>query len=153
MFNTRKLACGVLCAAFGLGTYSVSAQQPALPSGGMQPPSSASLPQGSVDSQVSTMTQRYDLSDDQATQLRTILQDREEKTSAILKDTSLTPPDLFSKMKSLKEDQITRISAIMTPEQRSKFETDVKQMSAPPSPPIGFPPPPPGLPGGGSPTS
>ena len=151
MIKTRKLACGVLCAAFSLGTYSLSAQQPALPAGEMQPPSSASLPQGSLDSQVSALTQRYSLSSDQATQVRAILQDEQQRAFVIVTDKSLTPPDLSRKIASLKEDQIARISAIMTPEQRTKFETDVKQVSAPPQP-SGFPPPPPGL-QAGSPTS
>jgi DNA-binding MarR family transcriptional regulator len=99
------------------------------------------------------MTQQYGLSQEQTTQLRAILQEEQQKASAILKDTSLTPPDVFAKMKSLKEEQITRISAIMTPEQRTKYESDIKKASAPPSQPSGFPPPPPGFPGGAPPTS
>lgn len=153
MINPRNLACGVLCAAFGLGTFSMSAQQPGLPGGAMQAPSSSSQPDGNVESQVSTMTQQYGLSQEQTTQLRAILQEEQQKASSILKDTSLTPPDVFAKMKSLKEERITRISAIMTSEQRTKYESDIKKTSAAPSQPSGFPPPPPGFPGGAPPTS
>jgi hypothetical protein len=52
-------------------------------------------------------------------------------------------------MKSLREDETTRVSAILNPEQQKKYEADAKQMQAPPSQaPGGFPPPPPpGFPG------
>ena len=149
MIESHKLMCGLLFAVFTIATCNVFAQQPGFPSPeGMQAPSSPFPAQRNVDTEVSRMTQRYGLSNDQAAQLRTILTDEQQKAAAILKDASLTPPDLFTKVKSLKEDETTRISAILTPEQRTKYQNDMKQgQGAPSQAPAGFPPPPPGLPG------
>ena len=151
VINGRQLACGVLSAALGLGASNLCGQQPTLPMGVV--PSSSSVPQGSVDSQLSSMTQQYGLSQEQQTQLRAILQDGQQMTADTLKDASITPPELFSKLKSIKEDQNKRILAIMTPEQRTKFESDMRKASNPPSGPSAFPPPPPGLELGSSPSS
>lgn len=145
MIERRKLMCGLLFAAFTIATYSTFAQQSAFPfPESMQAPPSPFPTQRNVDTEVSRMTQRYGLSNDQAAQLRTILTDEQQKAATILKDPSLTPPDLFSKMKSLKEDETTLISAILTPEQRTKYQNDMKQGQGSPSQaPTGFLPPPP----------
>ena len=147
MIKNRKLACGVLFAAFAFATHSTSAQQPGMPStDGMQAPSSPFPPQRNVDDEVAKMTKQYGLSDDQATKIRAILNDEQQKTEAMLKDTSLSPPGLFTKIKSLREDETTRVSAVLNPDQRTKYQSDVKQqMQSRQSPPSGFPPPPPGL--------
>jgi Spy/CpxP family protein refolding chaperone len=150
VIKNLKLTRRVLLAAFAISMHSSFAQQPALPSGGMQSPSSASLPQRNVDTEVSMMTKRYGLSNDQATKLRAILNEEQQKAEAILKDSSVSPQDLFSKIKLIREDETTRVSAILTPEQRTKYESDMKQMQSPPSQaPGGFPPPPPGFQGAG----
>ena len=149
MIESHKLIRGLLFAAWTIATCNTFAQQPGFPSPeSMQAPSSSFPTQRNVDTEVSTMTKRYGLSNDQAAQLRTILTDEQQKAATVLKDSSLTPPDLFAKMKSLKDDETTRISAILTPEQRTKYQNDLKQtQSSPPQAPAGFPPPPPGLPG------
>ena len=147
MIKNRKLACGVLLAALALATHSTFAQQPGLPSSeGMQAPSSPFPPKRNVDDEVSKMTKQYGLSDDQAGKVRAVLQDEQQKTEAMLKDASLSPQDLFTKMKSLREDETTRVSAVLNPEQRTKYQNDLKQQTqGQQSPPPGFPPPPPGL--------
>lgn len=153
MINIRKLACGVLYAAIALATHSMSAQE-APPTQAMQPPSAAFPPERNVDTEVSIMTKRYGLSDDQAAKVRAILKDEQQKTEALLKDDSLSRRDLFTKMKSLREDETTRVSGVLTPDQRTKYQSDVEQIKHQLSqPPSGFPAPPPGLQGGGPPTS
>jgi hypothetical protein len=118
----------------------------------MQAPSLPFSPQRNVDTEVSTLTKRYGLSADQATKVRAILNDEQQKAEAVLKDNSLPPQEIFAKMKSLRDDETTRVSAVLNPEQQKKYEADAKQMQAPPSQaPGGFPPPPPpGFPGGPS---
>ena len=144
----NKLICGLLFAAFAMATGSIFAQEPSFPSPeAMQAPPSPIPAQRNVDTEVSRMTQRYGLSKDQAAQLHTILTDEQQRAAAILKDASLTPPDFFARMNSLKQDETARISAMLTPEQRTKYQADVKQMQGSPSQvPAGFPPSPPNLP-------
>jgi periplasmic protein CpxP/Spy len=145
MIKIAKLASGVLFAALALATYGASAQEagpPLPPLEGMKPQSAP--PKRNNDAEISIMTKRYGLSDDQVTKLRTILKEEQDKAEAIFKDTSLSPKDVLTKLKSLKDDETTRVSAILNPEQLKKYQDDVKQMQAPPSqPPSGFPPPPP----------
>jgi DNA-binding response OmpR family regulator len=116
----------------------------------MQVPSSSLPPQADVETQVSEMTKRYGLSNDQATKVRAILKDEEQKADAILKDSSLPPPAIFSQMRTIREDETTRVSAVLTAEQQKKYQADVKQMQGPPSQAPGGFPPPPGFPGGSS---
>lgn len=153
MIKIHKLACGILVAAFALA-HSASAQEPGQPpiEGIQLPPQTP--PKRNVDAEVSIMTKRYGLSDDQVAKLREILKDEQEKAEALFKDKSLSPLDLLTRIKSLKDDETTRVSCILNEEQRKKYLDDVKQMQSPQSqPPAGFPPPPPGLQLGGPPVS
>jgi hypothetical protein len=92
------------------------------------------------------MTKQYGLSDDQAVQVRTILTDEQQKTDAMFKDEPPSPKDLLTKVKAIRDDETTRVSEILNPEQRKKYQDDVKRMQSPPSQPPGFPPPPPSPP-------
>jgi hypothetical protein len=72
--------------------------------------------------------------------LHAILKDEQQKTETIFKDESLSRKDLLTKMKSFREDETTRVSGILNPEQREKYQNDVKQMQRLLSqPPDGFP--------------
>jgi hypothetical protein len=112
----------------------------------MQPPPPPFPPGLNIDTDVYRMTKRYGLSDDQVAQLRAILKDEQQKTEDVFKDDSLSRKDLFTKMKSLREDETTRVADILNPDQRKKYQDDVKQMQSPQSQPPGFPPPPPSPP-------
>jgi Spy/CpxP family protein refolding chaperone len=141
-----KLARSLLFAVMAFAANSTFAQQPGLPSPeGLKVPSSPSVPQRNVESELSTMTTRDGLSNDQAEKIRAILKDEEQKADVLLKDRSVPPPAIFSKLKALREDETTRVSAVLTPEQRTKYQSDLAQMGPPQSQsPAGFPPPPPG---------
>lgn len=140
MITARKLASGVLFATLALATQSAPAQVPGLPAAeGAQPPSAPVSPERILDAEVTRMTKRYSLSDDQVAQLRTILKDKQQKTRALFMDDSLSPVDLFHKLKSVREDETTRISGILNPEQRNKYEDDVKKLQSPPPLPSGLP--------------
>lgn len=139
MIKIRKVACGAILAAFALATHNTFAQGLGVaPSEGMQPPPPPFTPRRNIDADVSRMTKRYGLSDDQVAKVRAILKDEQQKTDAMLKDDPLSPKDLLTKVKSLRDDETTRISDILNPDQRNKYQDDVKQtqgMQSPPPPP------------------
>ena len=71
------------------------------------------------------MTQRYALSSDQATKLRSILDEQARKFEQIANQ-GLLPQDAFGRLKSLEYEEVSRISAVLTPEQRKKYEQEAQ---------------------------
>jgi hypothetical protein len=108
-----------------------------------------------VDKQLSKMTKRYGLSDAQKAQSRPILAEEKKKMDALFQDSSLSPEDRFDKMRAIREDEVARISPMLSDEQRAKYEKDQKQMVREDGdqPPDGPPPPPPDGHGGAPPPS
>lgn len=72
--------------------------------------------------QVKRLTKELKLTSDQQSQILPILTDRASKVDAIRADTSLTQDDRRSKMKSLREESETKIKAILTDEQKQKYD-------------------------------
>jgi hypothetical protein len=120
------------------------------PPGPMETP-----PSMNVDKQLSKMTKRYGLSDAQKAQSRPILAEEKKKMDALFQDSSLSPEDRFDKMRAIREDEVARISPMLSDEQRAKYEKDQKQMVREDGdqPPDGPPPPPPDGHGGAPPPS
>ncbi len=148
------LAVGIGLAA---GASATAQEAGPLPPDDMEPPPAALQPKMNVDKEVSKMAKRYALSNDQKAQIRVILSDEKQKTDAVLQDSSLMPEERFSKMRTIHEDEVSRVTTILTVDQQVKYERDEKQMAAhqgddsadgPPRPPSGdqsgVPPPPQG---------
>ncbi len=112
-------------------------------------------PSMNVDKQLSKMTKRYVLSDAQKAQIRLILGEEKKKMDALFQDSSASPEDRFDKMRVIHEDEVARISPILSDEQRAKYEKDQKRMGGEDGDqlPDGPPPPPPDDQGGGPPSS
>ena len=92
------------------------------------------------------MTQRYGLSEDQATKVTTILQEETKQSEEVLNGTTLTMQQRFTRLQSLKTEEISRISDVLTPEQKQKYEADVRPTPPAPSPASGAAPGLPNLP-------
>ena len=67
------------------------------------------------------LTKKLDLTADQQTKLKSILDDQHEKMKALHDDTSLKPEDKKEKGKSLREATNEQIKAILTADQLPKF--------------------------------
>lgn len=120
------------------------------PPGPMETP-----PSINVDKQLTRMTKQYGLADTQKAQIRPILAEEKKKMDALFQDSSLSPEDRFDKMRAIHEDEVARISPILSDEQRAKYEKDQKRMGREDGdqPPDGPPPPPPDDQGRGPPPS
>ena len=120
----RKLITGTLFTAIVLIARNASAQLPFPP----PPPGSTAPPARNIQAEVAQMTQRYGLSEDQATKVTTILQEETKKSEEVFNDTTLTMQQRFTRLQSLKKEEISRVSDVLTPEQKQKYEADVRSM-------------------------
>lgn len=127
MARIGVMFCGMAMAVWLAGARPMFAQeQGAPPSGEMgAPPNMGDGPPGmNVDKRLARMAKRYSLTDTQKTQVRPVLVDTKQKLDALFQDSSLAPEDRFAKIKSIHDDEVARISALMTDDQRAKYEKD-----------------------------
>ncbi len=61
------------------------------------------------------------LTDAQKAQIKPILMDARTQRKAIKGDASLTPEDSKAKLKALRKDTMSKIGAVLTPEQKQKL--------------------------------
>lgn len=89
--------------------------QGAMSQGGMQ-----RMPM-STDDRLQHMTQTLNLTSDQQQKIRPILDNESQQMQTLRGDTSMAREDKFAKMRSIREDTMTQISPILTPEQQKKW--------------------------------
>jgi periplasmic protein CpxP/Spy len=150
------LYCGVAMALACAAAQPAFAQEPGPPPPdemGAPPDVGEAPPAMNVDKQLAKMVKRYGLSDTQETQVRPILVDVKQKLDAVFQDSSFSPEDRDAKIKSIHDDEVARISAIMTSDQRARYQKDQARTREDQGPggPDGPPPPPNGDGGGGPP--
>jgi len=89
------------------------------------------------------MQRQLNLTPDQTTAIKAIFEDERAKMEAArASDGSLSPEDRRAKMMAMREEEKTKIEAILTPEQKTKYEEMEARMrermehrDAPPPPP------------------
>jgi Spy/CpxP family protein refolding chaperone len=74
------------------------------------------------DAQLKHMTKALDLTADQQTQIKPILESTHQQMEALHSDTSLSREDRMTKMRSIHEDSRTKIEAVLNDTQKQKFE-------------------------------
>lgn len=91
------------------------------------------------------LTQQLNLTDDQKTKVKPILEARDKKIADLRADTSLSQEDRWAKMQAIRQDTSTQLKAILTTEQFEKYQ-QMTQRRRPGGPPPGGNPPPAGTP-------
>jgi hypothetical protein len=126
-----KLSGGVvLGVALGMAGHDATAE-PNLSPPHITAPSAANR---NFEALTTQMTQRYGLTSDQAAKVRTILEEQARRFEQVANQ-GLPPQDGFSRLKSLEDEEISRISAVLTSEQRRKYELeDRSALTAAPPP-------------------
>lgn len=76
----------------------------------------------SVDQHLQMLSEKLNLTDDQEAKLKPIVQDLMQQTKAVHDDSSLSPEQKRTKMKSIHESFHDQINAVLTPEQQTKFK-------------------------------
>ena len=125
--KTRRAFFGLATVLWLAGIAGGAAQEPgAPPPGEMGPPPDfgGAPPSRNVDKDLARMVKRYGLTDEQASQIRPILLDEKQKLDAIFQNSPLAPEDRMAKVKSIRNDRVTRVSALLTDDQRAKYQKD-----------------------------
>lgn len=122
MFRTVALS-SALC--LGLATASTLVAQDATPSQDQQDQSGQSMHRHgpmSPDQELNHMTKTLNLSSDQQSQIKPILQDRHDQMMQIHQDTSMSRQDKMAKMQSLDSDSNSKVEAVLNDQQKAKYE-------------------------------
>jgi Spy/CpxP family protein refolding chaperone len=101
-----------------------AAPPPSPPNGGMQGH------RMDPDQQLQHMTKQLDLSADQQTQIKPILESRQQQMQALWQDQSLSQQDRRAKMKDIQQDSSGKIEAVLNDTQKQKYEAMQAQMKA-----------------------
>jgi Spy/CpxP family protein refolding chaperone len=80
------------------------------------------------DQRLAHMTKRYNLTADQQSQIKPILQDEQQQMQAMHSDTSTSRDDKRAKMMSMHQESAQKIEAVLTDQQKQKFEADQQKM-------------------------
>jgi Spy/CpxP family protein refolding chaperone len=70
----------------------------------------------------SPMLDQLNLTADQKPKVQAIREAQRQKVRDLRQDTSLTPEDRKAKMKALRDDEVTQMKAVLTPEQFDKWQ-------------------------------
>ena len=76
----------------------------------------------SPDAHLQMLTEKLNLTDEQRTKLKPILQDQAQQLKVVHDDTSLTPEQKTAKMKTIHASFHDQINAVLTPEQQAKLK-------------------------------
>lgn len=121
--------------ALGVSAAAASAQDSSMQQGGSMQQGSMQGPGGGhhggmmdPDEQLAHMTKRYNLTADQQSQLKPILADQQQQMMQMHSDTSMSRQDKMAKMQSMHQDSAQKIGAILTPDQKAKFDKDQARM-------------------------
>jgi periplasmic protein CpxP/Spy len=74
------------------------------------------------DAQLKHMTKELDLTPEQQTQIKPILESRDQQAQQLMQDQSLSRPDRHSKMTAIQTDSKAKIEAVLNDSQKQKFE-------------------------------
>jgi Spy/CpxP family protein refolding chaperone len=80
------------------------------------------------DQRLAKMTKRYNLTADQQSQIKPILQDEQQQMQSMRSDTTSSREDKRAKMQSMHQASTQKIEAVLTDEQKQKFEADQQKM-------------------------
>lgn len=80
------------------------------------------------EAQLARMTSRYNLTADQQSQIKPILEEQQTQMQALSQEQSTSREDRRSKMMSIRTDTNNKIRAVLNDEQKAKFDADQKRM-------------------------
>lgn len=76
------------------------------------------------DRQLKRMTKRYDLSADQQSQVKPILESRDSQMQQLRQDQSMSKQDRRQKMMDIQQDTSQKIEGVLNDTQKQKYEAD-----------------------------
>jgi len=82
------------------------------------------------------LAKQLDLTEDQKTKVKPIMEEQQKKTAEVRKDTALSQEDRRAKMKEIREATGTQLKPILTAEQYAKWEKMGPPNRRPPTAPV-----------------
>jgi protein CpxP len=111
-----------------IGVLQARAQDPATPPPGQDAPHHGGGPGGRRGNQVEFLTKKLNLTPDQVTQVKAIDADAMTQMKALREDTSVAEPDKRAKMMDIHKTSQDKIRALLTEDQKTKFDALQAQM-------------------------
>ena len=131
MMWSAVLVCG-LCIAAGAAMAQDQAPPPPPPAGQAgPPPDGGGRGRGMMmdpGRRSQTLKERLSLSDDQTSQVKSILEDSRTKMEALRSNSSLSQDDRRSQMMSIRKAENDKIEALLTADQKTKYEAMQQEM-------------------------
>ena len=85
---------------------------------------------GSVDDHVKELSTKLNLTADQQTKVKAIMEEHQQQMQAMMKDDSISKEDKHAKMMSMHDSVHSKVRDILTDEQKPKFDAMVKDMES-----------------------
>jgi periplasmic protein CpxP/Spy len=121
-FLKQMLALSAM-AAFSFVTPVVTAQaQDNAENKAQEATQSSAQQQDNAESKLQQMSQELNLTDEQKAKLKPILQDEGEQLRTLKSDTSVATQEKFQKAKEIRASHKQQIDAILTPDQKQKWQ-------------------------------
>ena len=83
---------------------------------------------GNMDDMMQELTTKLNLTADQQTKIKSIMEEQHEQMRATMNDQSLSKEDKHAKMKSMHDSIHAKVREVLTDEQKPKFDAMVKDM-------------------------
>jgi periplasmic protein CpxP/Spy len=139
---TLLFSAGLLCAGPVFAQTDAPPPTPAQADGAPPPPMGHH--RGGPEHRVEMLQHSLNLSPDQTTQVKALLDDERSKMEALHGNTALAPEDRRTQMMAVRQDTNTKVRALLTPDQVTKFDAmQARMRDRRPGGPDGPPPPPP----------
>lgn len=113
---TALLAAGLTCSAAAQDDASTNAQATA-------PTTMSHHHEMNADRDLARMTKHLSLTQDQQTQIKPILENRDQQLNQLYQDSSMSKADRRSKSKDIRDDAKSKIDPILNDEQKAKFDS------------------------------
>jgi periplasmic protein CpxP/Spy len=85
---------------------------------------------GNVDEHVKELSTKLDLTADQQTKVKAILQENHEQMQAMMKDQSMSKEDKHAKMQSMHDSVHAKVREVLNDDQKKKFDAMVHDMES-----------------------
>ncbi|MGI8769959.1 MAG: hypothetical protein ACR2JE_00830 [Acidobacteriaceae bacterium] len=82
----------------------------------------------SPDQRLAKMTKKYNLTSDQQSRIKPILEDEQQQMQTMHADTSMAPKDRRAKMMDMRQTDSQKIEAVLNDDQKKMFEADNAKM-------------------------
>ena len=119
----KVLVCALLAIAMACLGTALYAQDTMSPGQGMGQGGPGGMHHGpmSPDQRLQRMTQQLNLTADQQTKIKPILEQEQQQMQTLHGDTSMSQPDRMSKMQELRQGTNNQIKSVLTADQQQKF--------------------------------